>query len=210
LWTRQVPIHTIMRLYPKKRPVPWWKKPAWWQVIVAVLALTLATVQVIRIVWSARLGPAQIDTVPVEWYKGLRQELDSVTIEYHNLQLEYDRLLDSIKYLSKTPVVLNIYNLTQPPASFRFIADSLESLIYAGLVVHPEMLLKIGNACFAVGDYERALRFYWRVPASDQDSRHLTYFEIAVHNCGVVSGVLGDDKDRKRLFDFVYLLGAAR
>lgn len=200
-----------MRLYPRKRHVPWWKRPAWWHLIVAIFAILLSVaVYLIRTVLSLPLAPKQIHTVPAEWYKDKVHELDSVKTEWHDLQLEYEKLLDSIEYLNTTPVVLDIHNLARPPASFRLIADSLESLIQAGLVVHPEMLLKIGNASFAIGDYERAERFYWRVPVSDQYSRHITHYEIAMRNCGVVSGVFGDDEGRKRLFDYVHLYGKAR
>lgn len=195
------------RVDPSNRPIRWWKSPAWWQVIAAFLALLLAAAAFYyTMVSSAPLKRVQIHTVPAEWYNDPPHELYGVRIEGHDAQLENVKFVDSIEYLRKTPLVLDILNLTQPPTSFRLIADSLETLIQAGLVVQPEMLLRLGNASFAIGDYERAERFYWRVPHGDQYSK---YFEIAVQNCGVVNGVFGDDEGRKQLLDYVSLYSEA-
>jgi hypothetical protein len=196
-----------MLLYFKKRPDPWWKKPVFRYAILPILVAVLVSVTTVMVKLAIEgltspLAPEPIQEVPVELYKDKEDQLDSVQQEFYDLQLEYHRLLDSIKYLPPALTVEDIHNLTRPPAGFRSIADSLESLIHAGLVVPPEMLLKIGNASFAIGDYERAERFYRRVPPSDQYSRH---FKIAVQNRGVVRGVFGDDEGRKQLFDYVNL-----
>ena len=151
---------------------------------------------------TSPLEQKPIEGVPPELYKDKEDQLDSVKQEFYDLQLEYYRFRDSIEYLDNTPVLLQILKLTRPPASFRSITDNLESLILAGLIVPPDMLLKIGNASVAMGDYERAERFYRRVLHGDHYSRH---FAIAVYNRGVVSGVLGNDKGRKQLFDYVNL-----
>lgn len=121
-------------------------------------------------------------------------------IENHDLRLEKEKLLDSIEYLNRTPIVLDINNLPQPLASFRSIADSLESLINGGAVVKPKMLLQIANACSAIGDFERAERFILQVPVSDR------LFAVAVRNRGVIYGIYGDDGGRKKQFEVADLL----
>ncbi len=198
-------IYDTIVYYIKTQHVPWWKKPEWLQLIVSLFTFLFATMVNFLIVWSSLLAPNPIDEVPQEFYEDFANKVDIVQAETYNLQLDYDNLLDSIEYLNNTPLELDIQNLVQPPASFRLIADSLESLIQAGLVVNPEMLLKIGNASFALGNYERAERFYCRVIANGKYLRNITYFMIAIRNSGIVSGIFGNDEDCKRQFDYVDL-----
>lgn len=189
---------------------PWWKSSGWWRAIFAGLALAFMVYEGLRIAYGMPLTTIGIDSVPQEWRKAIERQVDSLAGKHDSLQQQFERHLNDLDSLNRVPVKLDIKNTIVAPERYRIIADSLESMVLNGVDVGRDMLLKLGNLSFAVGDHARAERYYWRV---DRDRDHSGYdplFVIALHNCQVLKGFHADEEERHKFSDFLAVYGLIR
>lgn len=192
-----------MIVYIRKRSKPWWCKARWWMVVLTGLSLLVLAVCSFFISDTNSDEFPEQPSVPADIYKKLDHDCDSIRFENHQLKNEVDELRDSLQQLlDGVSVVLDLNNLPNVPKGFLSCAYNLERLLKSGYSVPAEMMLAAGNVWFTLGQYEKALQFYWCSADSNTAAKAISYY-----NCGIVYAAYGDLERSEYYFEFASLLG---